>query len=73
MGAQRPPVPYSGTDGSKTLRWREVDSNWVPTRGDIVSWTVNRPSHHLPLKLGLRFALKASTPSRKSSELRSRP
>ena len=58
-----------------TRRRREMDSNpRSPVSGDHPSATANHLfSHHLPRKLGLRFAPKASTPSRKSSELRRRP
>jgi hypothetical protein len=45
----------------------------VPRQRRHPSATANHlSSHHLPRKLGLRFAPKASTPSRKSSELRRR-
>jgi hypothetical protein len=58
-----------------TRRWREMDSNpRSPRQRRHPSATANHlSSHHLPRKLGLRFAPKASTPSRKSSELRRRP
>ena len=56
----------------ETLRWREMGIRTLgPPSAATPSATANHlSSHHLPRQLGLRFAPKASTPSRKSSDLR---